>query len=443
MGGTSGRPLRRLQWSAPKWTPRPRGHKLSAAHRDVDESMGEIIFGQYETDENAPRLRHIITGQSITLIDKGAQGALGFEYADAEVTVPFYVKLEDSVGIIDFAHPETRVIARNYGLWRRMTYFLLDALVVWLFPPTAEYSGPHRRIDAIGGWRNGAWDPLATLQAAIVWSKPENAHAAPKAEAHVLCPLDAKPLAWTYVEPKHIEAKIELGAVPNSDGIQVLASIEALELKLAGAPRFVREDRGAFLYHSCVNMNFHRGEDYDPIPFYGYANRDVAFTIGGQTAYGLGLSSVTEPILLRPDVAFETCFTRWLQIGSSAYFALSPALLEEFIFALVDIAGVMEAAKTEFPFVREHDRDQWESAVRLASAVPIASADERRLWRGSQFGRHLDNFLGLTLGSPFGMAHTYLTRHLHPLRSAAELRKLGYKRVKLRRRGLLSKLWPF
>jgi hypothetical protein len=33
--------------------------------------MGEIIFGQYETDENARRLRHIITGQSMTLVDKG------------------------------------------------------------------------------------------------------------------------------------------------------------------------------------------------------------------------------------------------------------------------------------------------------------------------------------------------------------------------------------
>jgi hypothetical protein len=70
-----------------------------------------------------------------------------------------HVELAGSVGTLDFNHPAAAAVAQNYGHWRRMTYFLLDALVVWHFPLTGvPHSGPYRRVDMIGAWQNGAWN---------------------------------------------------------------------------------------------------------------------------------------------------------------------------------------------------------------------------------------------------------------------------------------------
>src|SRR5580700_482585 len=107
---------------------------------------------------------------------------LRFSYQDAEVRYPVLVTARyEAYGGPGFDHRDRRRLSlawsidhvasavewrlscgadveiTPYGLWRRVDDALFDALACW---PSSEAAGPQpSRIDAWGGWLNGAWSP--------------------------------------------------------------------------------------------------------------------------------------------------------------------------------------------------------------------------------------------------------------------------------------------
>jgi hypothetical protein len=244
-------------------------------------------------DEIRRSLRHSETGQSIQEMPTAVGEARSFEYRGGAVTIPFVLEVVDSrrvLGFVDFNRTDMEVFRQTYGLWRRVSFFLLDSLVVWLF---AVRGARERfwRVELIGGWQNGLWNRSLVLQGVVV-----NPHGAlnqleRKPSSVSPCPLDQAPRSWRYLPAESSELETVLSTVVGPGGLPILDRRVSADRQIARAPRFARDDGDAFLFHRFIHANFHRGEDYDPQPYYGYLNGEAAFTM---RAYGV--DSFSDPI---------------------------------------------------------------------------------------------------------------------------------------------------
>lgn len=198
-----------------------------------------------------------------------------------------------------------------------------------------------------------------------------------------------------YVEVRDIALETKLATVPGRD-LPLLDPTQSLDTQLARAPRFVRDDGRAVLFHRYVAVNFHRGEDYDLRPYYGYVNERVALTLDTPSSYGVWHYS--NPILVSewvlPDAHFDD-----FEVLSKDVRRTTPALglREELFFALFDICAVRQeiAMAGRLPVLRERDHE-------ALSRYPGADGG----WNGILFGQYLDKMAWLPMRSPLGMAST-------------------------------------
>ncbi|WP_193371582.1 hypothetical protein [Pelagibius marinus] len=355
--------------------------------------MSDLISGTYQLDKVTGSLRHLFTGQGIARKRDGSEAAQWFEYSDADVTVPFAVDLTSQArpnakffsAWVDFSRPESAVVSESYGLWRRMALFLLESLSVWYLKrkPETDFLGG---VKVIGGWENGIWNP-ASFMVATIRNAEDAVPSSPAPdgiEYASLCPLDKQPLPWRYVPCDAPKAEVNLKAVVGANDIPVLVSDQPIEKQIGGGPYFARQDGKAFLFHRFVKANFSRGEDYAPLPYYGYANGDCAFTLRASRNYGV--DSVSGPILLRPDVAFEKCFrtrSRSSDRPGSWLIDLQPGLWNELIVELIDVKAAARSLGP-FPVIREYDQHnlRW-----FAERFP----GEEHSWKGISFGSYIDH----------------------------------------------------
>ena len=94
--------------------------------------MPDLICGFYEYDATGRSLTQPLTRQSIRLTHQ-EDGGFWFDYLDDEVTVSFVVERAEPrhTFMMNLDRSASRAIAECYGLWRRVAFFLLDALPVW------------------------------------------------------------------------------------------------------------------------------------------------------------------------------------------------------------------------------------------------------------------------------------------------------------------------
>ena len=122
----------------------------------------DLLFGAYEREAGGA-LHYVATGQRL-VPDRISREQMLAEYRDREITIPIVVRLTDSPpadwtsyfgreALVDWNLPEHKSVRRDYGLWRRLTWFLLDALLVWLI----QEGRPQRSVLITGGWFSGVW----------------------------------------------------------------------------------------------------------------------------------------------------------------------------------------------------------------------------------------------------------------------------------------------
>lgn len=373
--------------------------------------MKESLGGLYHYDSVARSLTQVVTGQSIRCLDVTEEGDFWFEYADDETTLDFVVEKHAvngtaTVALLNFGRPESAPVVHGYGLWRRVTFFLLDSLPVWFFH-TAASGERFLRVDVLGAWVNATWDASARIRAQIVNSNSANLGASASTfkviNPYRLVPLNLIPVSWQY--NAHDAPQLEFSLLTENSGLKgvpLLSRAVPVQEQLKAVPHFSRRDESAFLFHRYVEANFHRGEDYDPIPYYGYVNSRCAVTFRAMSSYGV--DSFLEPVLADSSVSFGECFHAWPS-GYLATVELTAPLREELLFALFGIFALRKAMLARGPTIPEWDSEDLRCYLKRQPQY-------FRSPRGIPFGFHLGQLDGLPLTTALGM-----TRICFPHRS--------------------------
>jgi hypothetical protein len=167
----------------------------------------------------------------------------------------------------------------SYGLWRRVDAALFDALDCW---PTTEAAGPEpERVDAWGGWLNGAWSPRLR-RCGWGWEKPKVAvesGVVPYLEA-----LDTPPPSWRFVDAPLTTAGATFSGVRTlRSGLHALrrdAQLTGFETMI---PHLRRHDGKAVMYPQEVRSTLDKDGWYTARAIFVYADEDVFFRLEGES----------------------------------------------------------------------------------------------------------------------------------------------------------------
>lgn len=362
--------------------------------------MAETVWGQFEYDRGRELLRNIFSGQAIELGSESPDRCV-FTYRDGEIQAEIVAQRRPWGWTVDFN--DMAVVKQSYGLWRRLAFGLPDCLTFWFSGGRSAFEvGRVHQVTLEGGWQNGRWAASARITA-DAGGHPHDPNSslnpAPPRNALTLFPLDGRPSTWRYIDVRDATSETRLATVPGRD-LPLLDRTQGLEAQLARAPRFVRDDGCAVLFHRYIEVNFHRGEDYDPRPYYGYVNERVAFTFDAYSSYGVW--NYSNPILATDDSDPDTHFDKLAVLSKDVTRAtLALDLREELFFALFDICGVKQEVATGagFPMLLERDREGW-------AADRGGYPDEEASWKGLMFAQYLDRMMDLPMRSPLSMGRT-------------------------------------
>jgi hypothetical protein len=378
--------------------------------------VSDLVCGKYKLQDGGQALQQPFTGQSLALHRDPTDPLVRLLYTDRDVSLPIAVMPGTKRGGLEVLSavtlnanlPASAALCESYGLWRRVAGFLLDALPIWCLVSAAAAGRPAgarvrgARVRLIGGWGNGRWRTDAAIEAHMAIStndlKAFRTTTEEPESAEALFPLDVRPIAWAYMsghEPPDPEVVLATDGT-NGQGVPVLRQDLPIGPQLAGAPYYLRTDGGAWLHHRYIAMNFHRGEDYDPVPVYGYLNRDCGFSLGAQPFHGVS-PSPDDLVLPRADMRREAVMrSAWLR----------PKLHEELFFALCDISALQrDLGWSHGPMIRH------------------AESDHGRNWPGRRFGSNLNRFQALPFTAHVGQSGThFLSAQLIPATQFGEIR---------------------
>jgi hypothetical protein len=200
-------------------------------------------------------------------------------------------------------------LRRNYGLWRRVSWFLLDAGMVWL-----ENEQKRQSVVIIrGGWRNGGWRDGVALQS--YYMRHGGAHRDRLMEplAHYsIFPLNATAPRWRYEPGLAGKREARIALLPSEVGELIADLTVPPDVQLAEVPRFVGSDGSIFFFHRVVP---HVGPDYAPGMDYGLVSAHHVHYFHSSTGTLCG-----KPIKLRRDAPVGTC----IEAGQDNSFPWSP-----------------------------------------------------------------------------------------------------------------------
>lgn len=345
--------------------------------------MVSIQSGLYKYDQAKHVLLQTVTQQHLRLLnDTGASRT--FRYEDPETNFEFTTQNV----LVEF-QSVGGTPPLSYGLWRRLVFFLMDALSVWNYMHQSKGKYNHR-TDFKGGWQNGVWKGEAILQAVLV--NPSSADLSrdslnvARDRTARLFPLDATPQEWAYSKGQapEGETKLTLDDAP-------------IEIQLTGLPYFYRRDLKSFLFMRYVETHFHRGEDYAPEPYYSYVHEGSALTMRASFYYGVDSFADWMPhSTLNADDPIWPKDSHGNNVDASPFFDLSVPLKEELVFALFDING-LAVPFSERPMIKERDNN----CFRYYFAKSPGDFPSER---GVRFGDYLHTVWDLPVCRNLGMA---------------------------------------
>ena len=324
----------------------------------------DLLYRAYERVPSGA-LHHVATGQWLVPGAVTADRML-FEYRDREIELPIRVRLTQSgpphpssyfgrEAIVDWNLREHAVVRNDYGLWRRLTWYLLDALLVWLI----EGGGPQRSVLITGGWFNGSW--LEKGRFFLTGSRPE-AGASEIVEdipSYDPVPLRTAAPLWQFEPglPGTREGRI---AVRPGDSDLPVADVDVpIDRQVADVPRFVGSDGSILFFHRVFP---HAGPEYAPAMDYGLVGKDYAFYF--RAGHG---TLIDTPIALRPDRGpynprlrerIPDLYRQFLSVQDR--WRLHPSLREQLFFAGAEAYALFfEVPRASRPMMRsvEHAQD--------------------------------------------------------------------------------------
>jgi hypothetical protein len=257
----------------------------------------DLLYGVYERDSGGS-LHHVQTGQRLVVRSIDGDRVL-VEYRDREISVPVLVRLTGSPApgtptyfgreaLVDWNLPQHLQVKEDYSRWRRLTWFLLDALLVWLI----EEGRPERSVLALGGWFNGRW--LEKGRFLCGGSLPERGAAVLAEEVPSYDPvaLGMAPPSWHF-EPGLPGAREGRLAVISRDGdVPVIDLGVPIERQLSDVPRFVGSHGSILFFHRVIP---HVGPEYAPGMAHGLVGKDYAFYFAANHG-----TPTDTPVALRP-----------------------------------------------------------------------------------------------------------------------------------------------
>ena len=334
----------------------------------------EVIWGHFCFEDDRKTLRDIISDQTLQLTGTSGGSDHVFRYRDPDVDTSVVVSVIGSTMLqVDFNGHLMREVADDYALWRRLAFFLPDALPVWFCDTATAHT-----VRLVGGWQNAIWKRSFILTSIVTHVDAvfgANRSAPPWVDRLDLFPIDSRSRTWHYVAPQTVAPAVELKTVPGE--VPRLDRTVPLELQLANAPRFVRQDGNAALFLQHVSAAYRR-EDYAPMPRYGYVNRKVVF---GFSACSSGILRGAWPILVGADTS-SGYFKDISSVPAGTLAEASLELREELLFALIDIQDAMQLIE-DLPTIRMEDHRGYREIV-------AKDPKEARWMSDMVFGSYLD-----------------------------------------------------
>ena len=322
----------------------------------------DLLYGAYYREPGGA-LHHVATGQRLVPGAIATDRVL-FEYRDREINRTVLVELTDSARrdpasssgsdvVVDWNLRQHRWVKKDYGLWRRLTWFLLDALLVWLI----EEVRPQRSVRVYGGWFNGSW-----LKRGRFFLSVAKRHIDADAIAEDIPPYDPVPLRtaaphWRFEPglPGAREGRIAVKA--DNEELPVADRHVPVNQQLSEVPRFIGSDGSILFFHRVIP---HTGPDYAPSMAYGLVGTDYAFYFSAAHAILLDI-----PIALRPGGArypgrlregVPDCLKPFTPRGR---WRLHPALREQLFFASAEANALMfEKREESRPIMRSIQHGQ-------------------------------------------------------------------------------------
>ena len=221
----------------------------------------------------ADALELVATGQRLTF-DRREQEYLYFQYDDGEASFGFRVieqlgshMMPSGNGAnlrLGFGPRNVPEVMQDYGLWRRVSWFLAEALLVrqalqrQTEPPTGV------SVSIAGGWLSQRWSERVVILAGARAASVDRWLVGPVVSA-TLYPLGRDGLAATYYPGTSPTAQIPPAAAGSMNA-------PALDEALRTVPRYVLND-GTVVFFSQVDP--HVGPEYTPGQTVGMLCDDV------------------------------------------------------------------------------------------------------------------------------------------------------------------------
>lgn len=275
------------------------------------------------------------TGQRLLVIST-TQERIRIRYEDGEVAEELEGRFETfrmgSGGRnhgrrLQFTWERGSLVRASYGRWRRIIFFLLDAVMAHF---ENEEAGPMSDASFFGGWFNGHWDEGGWYRA--IRRTPRRFLCDIAAVPPI--PLDMLPAIWRY-EPGEGGKHEGVIKVQKTEPFAMLPlSDEAISVaeQVADVPRCVASNGEILFFHKVIPF---QGPEYAPGVRHGFATDGFVFTLmdfhGGPAA---------APIRREAERQASEALV-WEANSSSPSAELHPVFLERLLFAGVDAYTAM------------------------------------------------------------------------------------------------------
>jgi hypothetical protein len=308
-----------------------------------------------------------------------------FVYSDVELELPLHLKWTTSRSLeLDFSSQATELENLAYGLWRRLSFYLLDAVPVFFYRQTNEFAS----FSIVGGWANGHWVKSSAISSSLVNTVSATLEAGELPYQLKLCPQTKQPTGWIY-HPVQV--------LPDEFSLATETSAEAWVTKLVGNKQFIErlegvafledKDEGSYLFYESVEAHLHRGEDFQAIPRYGFSCEQFVISMRAHPFYGV--DSYYNPIVRKNCNGLAENF-EWRNKTRSVQ--PKPKFREHLLFSLIDINAALLPLRCK----RAASRQKIEKTVVGKPLLPKIL--------GLPFGSHLEIIDGLPITTSLGMA---------------------------------------
>lgn len=161
-------------------------------------------YGWFEFDPSPRKIVNYLTRQSLAITsssDFSGGSSYDGHYSDHEISQPIRFLIRKAVrNVVDIEldYRESPIGCPDYGYWRRIDDFLVDALLCW---PEFLDQQVIFRLNTVGGWRCGVWTPELKRQFSGRKSgTPDQMAKYPIAEPYIISLDTPVPMTWRHVD---------------------------------------------------------------------------------------------------------------------------------------------------------------------------------------------------------------------------------------------------